>query len=46
MIAESRPDVIAAAKRALRFGETHGMAESMANEAAQGVGLRKARGQA
>ncbi|MBW2313237.1 MAG: enoyl-CoA hydratase/isomerase family protein [Deltaproteobacteria bacterium] len=42
--AESRPDVLAAAKRALQFGEDHGMAESMQNEQDAGVALRRNRG--
>ena len=42
--AESRPDVLAAAKRALHFGEHHDMAESMQNEQDAGVALRKNRG--
>jgi hypothetical protein len=41
--AESRPEVLAAAKRALLFGEGHGMAESMKNEQEAGAALRKAR---
>jgi len=40
-MAESRPEVLAAAKRALHFGERHGMAESMENEQDAGVELRR-----
>jgi len=41
--AESRAEVLAAAKRALAFGESHGMAEAMRNEADAGARLRKGR---
>jgi len=40
-LAESRPEVLAAAKRALAFGERHGMAEAMAHEAEAGAALRR-----
>jgi len=40
-LAESRPEVLAAAKQALSFGERHGMAESMANEQRAGATLRR-----
>lgn len=40
-LAESRPEVLAAAKQALFFGERHDMAESMRNEQALGAALRK-----
>jgi 2-(1,2-epoxy-1,2-dihydrophenyl)acetyl-CoA isomerase len=43
-IAESRPEVIAAAKRALHFGEGHAMGEAMENEQRAGVELRRSRG--
>jgi enoyl-CoA hydratase/carnithine racemase len=43
-LAESRPEVLAAAKQALCFGERHGMAEAMANEAEAGAALRRPRG--
>ena len=39
--AASRPEVLAAAKRALRFGEEHGMAEAMHHEAEAGAALRR-----
>jgi 2-(1,2-epoxy-1,2-dihydrophenyl)acetyl-CoA isomerase len=39
-MARSRPEVLAAAKAALRFGEEHGMAESMANERSASAALR------
>jgi enoyl-CoA hydratase/carnithine racemase len=42
--AESRPEVLAAAKQALRFGEHHGMAESMQNEQDAGIALLKRNG--
>jgi len=40
MMAEKRPEVLAAAKRALGFGETHGMEESMRNEQRSSSALR------
>ena len=40
-LAESRPEVLAAAKRALSFGERHGMAEAMDYEQEAGAALRK-----
>ncbi len=39
--AESKPAVLAAAKRALLYGEEHGMAESMRNEQTESAELRK-----
>jgi 2-(1,2-epoxy-1,2-dihydrophenyl)acetyl-CoA isomerase len=42
-MAESRPEVLAAAKRALHFGEHHDMAEAMKNEQQAGAALRKGR---
>jgi len=42
-LAESRPEVLAAAKRALHFGEHHGMAESMRNEQDASAALRRPR---
>ena len=44
LMAEKRPDVLAAAKRALDFGETHGMEEAMRNEERASAELRKTRG--
>ena len=41
--AESRPEVLAAAKQVLFFGERHGMAEAMAHEAEAGTALRRPR---
>jgi 2-(1,2-epoxy-1,2-dihydrophenyl)acetyl-CoA isomerase len=41
--ADKRPEVLAAAKRALDFGETHGMKESMRNEERESAGLRPAK---
>ena len=41
MMAECRPEVLAAAKAALDHGETHSMAEAMANERHQSAALRK-----
>jgi 2-(1,2-epoxy-1,2-dihydrophenyl)acetyl-CoA isomerase len=38
--ADKSPAVLAAAKRALAFGETHGMQESMRNEERESAGLR------
>ena len=43
MMAQCAPDVLAAAKRVVSFGETHGMDEAMAFESAEGAALRKAR---
>ena len=43
MMAEKRPEVLAAAKRVLDYGETHGMEESMRNEERTSSELRKAR---
>ena len=43
MMAEKRPEVLAAAKRVLEYGETHGMEESMRNEERASGELRKAR---
>jgi 2-(1,2-epoxy-1,2-dihydrophenyl)acetyl-CoA isomerase len=40
MMAECRPEVLAAAKAALDFGERHGMEEAMQNERAQSAALR------
>lgn len=42
-MAEGRPEVLAAAKRALLFGEQHDMAASMKNEQSASAALRKAR---
>jgi len=42
-LAESRPEVLAAAKRALHFGERHGMAEAMKHEQDAGADLRRGR---
>jgi len=44
LMAEKRPEVLAAAKRALDFGETHGMEEAMRNEERASAELRKTRG--
>ena len=44
MIAEKRPEVIAAAKQVINFGEAHGMEESMRNEERTSAELRKLRG--
>ena len=43
MMAEKRPEVLAAAKRVLEYGETHSMEESMRNEERASGELRKAR---
>jgi 2-(1,2-epoxy-1,2-dihydrophenyl)acetyl-CoA isomerase len=43
-MAEARPEVLAAAKRAVHFGARSGMAESMKNEQAESAALRKGRG--
>jgi len=43
-LAETRPEVLAAAKRALFFGERHGMADAMAYEQELGAMLRKGGG--
>ena len=43
-MAECRPEVLAAAKRALEFGEAHGMEEAMRNEERTSAELRGARG--
>jgi enoyl-CoA hydratase/carnithine racemase len=43
MMAEKRPEVLAAAKRAIGFGEAHDMEESMRNEERESAGLRDAR---
>jgi hypothetical protein len=40
-MAECRPEVLAAAKRALHFGETHGMEEAMRNEERESAALRR-----
>jgi enoyl-CoA hydratase/carnithine racemase len=40
-LAESRPEVLAAAKRALRYGEQHDMAAAMRNEQEASGGLRR-----
>ena len=40
---DKRPEVLAAAKRALTYGETHGMEESMRNEERESALLRSAR---
>lgn len=42
-MAECRPEVLAAAKRALHYGATHTMEEAMRNEEAAGAALRRAR---
>jgi 2-(1,2-epoxy-1,2-dihydrophenyl)acetyl-CoA isomerase len=42
-MAEARPEVLAAAKRALHFGARSGMAEAMKNEHAESAALRKGR---
>jgi enoyl-CoA hydratase/carnithine racemase len=39
-MAQHRPEVLAAAKAALRYGEEHGMAEAMAREQALSAELR------
>jgi len=39
-MAQSRPEVLAAAKAALRYGEAHGMADAMANEQRASAALR------
>jgi enoyl-CoA hydratase/carnithine racemase len=44
MMGECGPEVLAAAKAALDFGETHTMAEAMANEREASAELRKNRG--
>ena len=43
LMAEKSPGVLAAAKRALDFGECHGMEEAMRNEERASAELRKAR---
>ena len=43
MMAQCAPDVLAAAKRVVSFGDTHGMDEAMAFETAESAALRKAR---
>ena len=43
-MAQSRPEVLAAAKAALRYGEEHGMAEAMANEQRASAELRARKG--
>ena len=40
---ESRPEVLAAAKRALLYGEHHDMAASMQNEQDESAALRRTR---
>jgi len=42
-MAECRPEVLAAAKRAVRYGAAHAMEEAMANEAAESAALRRER---
>jgi enoyl-CoA hydratase/carnithine racemase len=42
-MAECRPEVLAAAKRALHFGASHDMAEAMANEVKESGALRAGR---
>jgi len=42
-IAESEPEVVAFAKRALEYGASHSMAEAMTNEQQQSAALREAR---
>jgi enoyl-CoA hydratase/carnithine racemase len=42
-MADRRPGVLAAARRALRFGEMHGMEESMRNEERESAALRSSR---
>jgi enoyl-CoA hydratase/carnithine racemase len=42
MMAECRPEVLAAAKAALHFGASHGLEESMRNEEARSRDLREA----
>lgn len=44
LMGEKRPEVLAAAKRVLDYGETHGMEEAMRNEERTGAELRKGRG--
>lgn len=43
LMAEKRPEVLAAAKRALHFGEAHDMQESMRNEERASAALRRPR---
>ena len=43
-IVESNPEVLAAAKQVLNFGESHSMQESMRNEESTSAELRKLRG--
>ena len=43
--AESRPEVIAAAKRAVTYGQDHGMEDAMRNEERSSAELRKQREQ-
>lgn len=43
-MAEYRPEVLAAAKRALHYGAGHDMESAMRNEAAEGAALRRPRG--
>jgi len=42
-MAEKRPEVLAAAKRSLHFGASHGMEEAMRNEERESGALREAR---
>ena len=44
LMAEKRPEVLAAAKRVLDFGEVHGLEEAMRNEERASAELRKVRG--
>ncbi len=44
LMAEKRPEVLAAAKQVLNFGESHSMEESMRNEERSSAELRKLRG--
>ena len=43
MMAEIRPEVLAAAKRVIAFGESHGLEESMRNEERTSAELRALR---
>jgi enoyl-CoA hydratase/carnithine racemase len=43
-LTDKRPEVLAAARRAIGFGDTHGMQESMRNEERESAALRAARG--
>ncbi len=45
-MAEIDPHVLAYAKRALHYGETHSMADAMKNEQAQSAELKAVRDQA